>query len=101
MLGKFFNMFKLKPKHVEQPKPVEVEKEEKAEIVKQAMTAPYVCEPAKPIVTIESMDEPKFVHAKVETKVEEVAPVQEQKPKPKRKPATKKPPTRKASKSTK
>jgi len=97
MLGKFFNMFKLKPKHVEQPKPVDVEKEEKAEVVHQAMIAPYVCEPAKPIVTIESMDEPKFVHAKVETKVEEVAPVQE----PKRKPSTKKPPTKKASKSTK
>jgi len=71
----------------------------KARLQKSLYLTTWECLIAKPIVTIESMDEPKFVHAKVETKVEEVAPVQEQKPK--RKPATKKPPTRKASKSTK
>jgi hypothetical protein len=97
MLTKFFNMLKLKPRHIEQQKPVDVEKEEKAEIVHQAMTAPYVCEPAKPIVTIESMDEPRFVHAKVE-KVEE--PVVEEKPKTTRKTPAKKP-TKKAKKTTK
>jgi hypothetical protein len=101
MLSKFFNMFKLKPKVVPEKSAV-VERDEKAESVHQAMTAPYVCEPSKPIVTIEAMDEPKFVHAKVD--VVEPEPVVEEKPKSKpaaKKPSAKKSSTKKATKSTK
>jgi hypothetical protein len=103
MLSKILDMFRLKPMVVPQPKPVDIENQEKEEHVKQVMSTPYVCEPPKPIITVEKMDEPKFVHAKVET-VE--PPVVEEKPKrtratPAKKERTAKPSAKKASKSTK
>jgi hypothetical protein len=103
MLSKILDMFRLKPMVVPPSNPVDIEKQEKEEHVKQVMSTPYICEPPKPVISVEKMDEPKFVHAKVEA-VE--PPVVEEKPKrtratPTKKERTEKPSTKKASKSTK